>query len=253
MAWGKKQDHDDRQERPRSPETSSGERDVDADQKGAQGRTEQDRAPALPLEEVDQARLDALVAERDRLADDVARYQRALADAENRARTARKDVEEARKQGVTSVTLDVVTALDHFDLALSHDLASAKVEQVLAGVEQIKGELLRALARHGVGVIEPASGEELDPLRHQAMMRQPAQGVDPGRVVQTMQVGYTLGDRVVRPAKVIVADERPAGEPAPAAEANPESAADEQQQQEQEQPQRRPGGAGEQGASDADV
>ncbi|MCB9844382.1 MAG: nucleotide exchange factor GrpE [Phycisphaeraceae bacterium] len=140
-----------------------------------------------------------------RLEDERATLLRAIADERNRVNAARRDVEEARRHGVTSVARDVITALDHFDLALSHDLSAASAEQIVVGVRAIKDELVRTLGRHGVVVIAPDAGEAFDPLRHEAFMQQPAEGVPPGHVVSVFQVGYALNDRLIRPAKVSVA------------------------------------------------
>ena len=157
------------------------------------------------IEDMDQQTLDALVADKDRLERERDTYLRAAADAENRARTARKDVQESYRQGVTSVARDVVTALDHFDMALAQDMGSGDQDAIVQGMRSIRDELIRALARHGVGVIEPHPGDELNPLQHQVMMDQANDSVPPGHIASMLQVGYTLGDRVIRPAKVIVA------------------------------------------------
>jgi molecular chaperone GrpE len=79
----------------------------------------------------------------------------------------------------------------------------------VGGVRVIRDELMKSLQTHGVGVISPQPGDEFEPGRHEAIMTQPAEGVESGRVVNTFQAGYTLKvsgvERVVRPAKVSVA------------------------------------------------
>lgn len=146
-------------------------------------------------------------AERDELLLEKQRLMRAVADAQNVARRARDEVTEARRQGVTSVSRDVITALDHFDMALSQDLSKASAEQVLEGMRAIRGELVRAMGSHGVREMSPAANEPFDPNRHEAVARHPGEGVEPGHVVTTLQVGFLLNDRVVRSAKVVVAPE----------------------------------------------
>jgi molecular chaperone GrpE len=74
----------------------------------------------------------------------------------------------------------------------------------LAGVRVIRDELIKTLGRHGVGLINPARGEEFQPGRHEAIMQKSEADLAPGHVVMTFQSGYTLGDRVLRPAKVAV-------------------------------------------------
>ncbi len=164
------------------------------------------------LDEIDQQTLDDIVGERDQLRAEQDRILRGAADAQNRLRTARKDVQESNRQGVTAVARDVIAALDSFDLALSQDMHSATVESIVEGVRSIRGELIRALSYHGVSLIEATPGEELDPQRHQAMMEQPSDEFDGGQVVAMVQVGYKLNDRVIRPAKVIVAASRAGGD-----------------------------------------
>ena len=66
-------------------------------------------------------------------------------------------------------------------------------------------ELQQAFERNGLKRVDPQKGDKFDPHLHQAMMEQPAQDVAPGSVIQTMQVGYELFGRIVRPAMVVVA------------------------------------------------
>ncbi len=164
------------------------------------------------LDEIDQQTLDDIVGERDHLRAEQDRILRGAADAQNRLRTARKDVQESQRQGVTAVARDVIAALDSFDLALSQDMHSATVESIVEGVRSIRSELIRALSNHGVGLIEATPGAELDPECHQAIMEQPSDEFDGGQVVAMVQVGYKLNDRVIRPAKVIVAASRTGGD-----------------------------------------
>jgi molecular chaperone GrpE len=146
--------------------------------------------------------LERLRAERDELND---KYLRALAEFQNYQRRAFNNEKEARQQGVSSVLNSILPVMDHFDMALTLDPAKASAQQVIDGVKVIRAELLRALQSAGVGVINPGSNDEFDPGQHQAIMQQPAAGVEPGHIVSTFQPGYTLGERVVRPAKVVVA------------------------------------------------
>ena len=164
-----------------------------------------DDAMTVHLEDIDQAILDDIVAERDHLRAEQDRILRAAADAQNRLRTARKDVQEAHRQGVTAVARDIIGGLDSFDVALMQDMSTSTVESIIDGVRSIRSELIRVLARHGVGLIEATPGEEMNPERHQAMMEQPTGDFEPGQIVSMVQVGYVLNDRVIRPAKVIVA------------------------------------------------
>ena len=133
------------------------------------------------------------------------RYQRALADYQNFQRRSRTNELEARESGVRCVVEDLLSVLDHFDLALNQDFSVLSADQLAKGVKVIRDELFRALERRNVALIAPEPNAEFEPGQHEAVMQQPAEGVEPGRVSVMMQVGYMLGQRVVRPAKVAVA------------------------------------------------
>ncbi|CAG0951238.1 Protein GrpE [Phycisphaerales bacterium] len=140
------------------------------------------------------------------LEDAKGRTLRIMADYNNYQRRALQNERLARSDGTADVVKSVVGVIDHFDIALNADLSKATPEQIVDGVKVIREELLKALAQHGVGLINPARGELFQPGRHEAVMQMSAEGVDSGHIVQTFQAGYTLGaDRVLRPAKVAVA------------------------------------------------
>lgn len=132
------------------------------------------------------------------------RYQRALADYRNSQQRAAVEHRLAREAGVASVVERLLSVLDHFDLALGHAGGAASVEQVVQGVRMIRDDLHRTIQSLGVTPIRPEPNDEYDPQRHQAVSQQPREGVEPGRVAETCQVGYAIGDRLVRPAKVVV-------------------------------------------------
>jgi molecular chaperone GrpE len=76
--------------------------------------------------------------------------------------------------------------------------------QLASAVRIVRDEFNKVLQNQGVERIEPARGEPFDPHRHEAVMRQAADDVEPNSVVQTLQTGYAMGDLVLRPAKVAV-------------------------------------------------
>lgn len=137
------------------------------------------------------------------------RYLRTVADYQNAARRSLKDSEESRFQGMKSVVASVMPVLDHFDLALGQDAKKVSVEQLVNGVKVIRDELMRVLQGHGVEVIVPAPNAVFDPNLHQAVKHEEAPDIAAGRVVATLQSGYKLDGRVVRPAMVSV---RPAAD-----------------------------------------
>ena len=111
--------------------------------------------------------------------------------------------------GVSSVVSSIATVLDHFDLALSQTSTKTDPQQIIDGVKLIREELVRSLNKHGVHVEAPGMNSLFIPGKHEAIMQQAADGVDPGHVVTTFQAGFILREgeveRVIRPAKVSVA------------------------------------------------
>ena len=142
-----------------------------------------------------------LEAERDEMRD---RATRALADFQNFQRRAALNEQEARRQGLSTIILSLLAPLDHFDLALQQDPEAVTAAALKQGVQSARDELMRALTSHGVEPITPACGDEFDPSRHEAMLEQPAEGIGPRRVAMILQTGYSLGSRILRPAKVAV-------------------------------------------------
>ncbi|HRJ49411.1 MAG: nucleotide exchange factor GrpE [Phycisphaeraceae bacterium] len=146
-------------------------------------------------------------------ADAQAKYLRSLADFQNFQRRALLNEQEARLQGRGQVVQSLLGVLDNFDLALNVDTMTATAEQVVKGVRVIREELLRILQSHGVNLLSPEQGDEFDPMVHQAVVQQEDDSVPPGRIVATLQPGYTLctslpgeprQERVIRPAMVAV-------------------------------------------------
>jgi len=130
---------------------------------------------------------------------------RTLAEMENlRKRTAR-EVSDARAYGITGFARDVLDIADNLQRALDAVPAEAKANAEPGLKALIEGvELLNALEKHGVKKFDP-SGEKFDPNFQQAMYEVPDPSVPAGTVVQVVQAGYMIGDRVLRPALVGVA------------------------------------------------
>ena len=131
--------------------------------------------------------------------------KRALADFANYQRRAAENEGRALRSGAADVVRSLLGVLDHFDLALGQDAKQITVEQLVDGVRMVHDDLVKALARHGVKRIQPAEGDEFDPNQHEAMLHQPSDEVEPNHIVSVLQPGYTIGDLVLRPAKVAVA------------------------------------------------
>ncbi len=134
---------------------------------------------------------------------------RALAEVENMRRRSERERREASRYGATALARDLLGVADNLRRALA---SGGGGEGLLEGVEMVERELSAAFARHNIARIE-AEGERFDHNRHQAMFEVEAADAEPGTVVQVVQDGYLLHDRLLRPAMVGVA-KAPAAEEA---------------------------------------
>ena len=165
--------------------------------------------------------IEALNAENSQLKD---RVLRTLAEMENLRRRTEREVADAKTYGVTSFARDMLTVVDNLSRALEHlpaeALASAdpSIRSVIEGVELTARDLEAVLARHGVRRLDP-KGQKFDPNFHQAIFEAPDESVPSGTVSQVVQSGWTIGDRVLRPAMVGVSKGGP--RPAPNQEPAP--------------------------------
>jgi molecular chaperone GrpE len=150
----------------------------------------------------EQGVLSRLQAERDELE---SRLLRVSADYQNFARRAQQNVDSAVEQKLMDMARGLVTVMDHFDRALDVD-AKGEAAGVLQGVTMVHNELLSTLNRFGIERLDVEPGTEFDPNKHEALMRQPSDEIDSNHVTMQMQPGYVLGDKVIRPAQVGVAE-----------------------------------------------
>jgi molecular chaperone GrpE len=130
---------------------------------------------------------------------------RAIADFQNLQRRTAEQEPRMRLGAAGGVVRQVIPVLDHFDLALAQDPSRMTVAAAIDGLRIVRGELIKALERSGVELIQPKPGDAFDPHRAEAIMQSPVAGVDPGCVSMLLQPGYLLGETVLRPAKVAVA------------------------------------------------
>lgn len=150
----------------------------------------------------EQGVLERLQAERDELE---SRLLRVSADYQNFARRAQQNVDTAVEQKLMDIARGLVTVMDHFDRALSVE-TSGEAAGVLEGVTMVHNELLSMLNRFGIERLDVAPGSEFDPVKHEALMRQPSDEFESNHITMQMQPGYVLGDKVIRPAQVGVAE-----------------------------------------------
>jgi molecular chaperone GrpE len=137
-------------------------------------------------------------------------YLRVAADLENLRRRSAREVESARKYGAERLANALLPVRDSLEAALAADNATR--ETLLEGTRATLRLLDQALAGAGIGEIDP-HGEPFDPTKHEALSMRPAPDVEPGTVVEVVQKGYALNDRLLRPARVIVGAAPPTQQP----------------------------------------
>ena len=183
-----------------------------AEEVEAETPAEEETVEKEPEEEADP--IAVLEEERDGLRDQLLRLR---AEFQNyRKRTAR-DNERIRARATESLMADLLPVMDHLELALSHadDDSGALAE----GINMVLRQFVDTLGKHGLEPIA-SEGETFDPELHEALMQQPSEEVEEGKVLTEFQKGYHLGDAVLRHAKVIVSSGAPEPEPAEELEAD---------------------------------
>ncbi|MCC2110488.1 MAG: nucleotide exchange factor GrpE [Hyphomicrobiales bacterium] len=165
------------------------------------------------------------------------RALRTMADMENLRRRTEREIADAKQYAVANFARDMLSVSDNLQRALSaiseedRTNADATLKSLLEGVEMTERDMLKMLDKHGVKRIDP-KGEKFDPNFHQAMFEIPNPDAAHGSVIEVVQSGYLIGERVLRPALVGVAKGGPkpeqtseaAGEAAP--EGNASAASD---------------------------
>jgi molecular chaperone GrpE len=143
------------------------------------------------------------------------RLLRLAAEMENLRKRMTREIEDTRTYAITKFARDMLTATDSLSRALlvlpaeTRDTAEGPLKSLIEGIDLTEREMQRLLAVHGVKPIE-AEGQKFDPHKHQAMFEVPDPSRPEGTVVQVVQTGYAIGDRVLRPAMVGVAKGGPA-------------------------------------------
>ncbi len=159
--------------------------------------------------------VEALNAENSQLKD---RVLRTLAEMENLRRRTEREVADAKTYGATSFARDMLSVVDNLARALEHLPAEARknadphLQSMIEGVELTARDLEAVLGRHGVRKLDP-KGQKFDPNFHQAIFEAPDESVPAGTVSQVVQSGWTIGDRVLRPAMVGVSKGGPKAAP----------------------------------------
>ena len=110
-----------------------------------------------------------------------------------------------RKYAALGVSKALLTPIDHFELALKHEIDNEENKNIMQGFKIIKDQFTKALEEEGVSEID-AQGEEYDPNFHQAIMTEKVEGTEANIVVEVLQKGYIFKDRLIRPAIVKISE-----------------------------------------------
>ncbi len=171
--------------------------------------TAPEEAYAVPSVDALQSALDEAARKADGYRDELLR---ARAELENVIKRSSKEVANAQKYALERFVTDLLPVKDSLDLGRAASNQSADVAAIRDGLDLIVKMLDATLSKHGIKAIEP-QGERFNPELHQAMTMQESKNSAPGTVLSVVQKGYSLNDRLLRPAMVIVAkasEDRPA-------------------------------------------
>ena len=174
---------------------------------GGEDGSENGDEPAASGSETEDTELDETAALKDKLL-------RALADMENLRRRSQKDREDALKYSAANFARDMLSVADNLRRAIESipedgDPDGAALVGFIEGIALTEKGLLSTLERHGIKTIDPM-GEKFDPQFHEAMFEIPMQDAQNGTIMQVVEVGYVIHDRLLRPAKVGIAKGGPA-------------------------------------------
>jgi molecular chaperone GrpE len=132
---------------------------------------------------------------------------RAIAESENTRHRMNKKIEEAKDYAIVNFARDLVPVIDNFSRALSHvpENLDNDTNIIIEGVTMTRDTLVDVFKKHGIESIEPQEGENFDYNNHYAISQVVTDQHKEGTIVSTMQVGYKIRDRLIRPASVAVA------------------------------------------------
>jgi molecular chaperone GrpE len=132
------------------------------------------------------------------------KYMRLAADFQNYKKRTEKERFERYTEGKKDFAADLLPVLDNFERAIGQDAVEGTDVKFLEGMEMIYNQLIDVLAKNGIDEI-PALGEEFDPNLHHAVQQIASEEYESGKVASVLQKGYKLGEKIIRPAMVIVA------------------------------------------------
>ncbi len=202
------QRHEDQPERPApvgEPSPPSGEPEAPVGPAPASG--------CEPADEQHGARdLDELTVKARKAGEYLELAQRTKADFENYRKRAARETAAAQERGITKLAKELLPAVDNLDRALEAAEAEPTRDEengnpdspLVSGIKLVHADVIAALSRVGIERFSPR-GEPFDPQHHEAVAQQPVPGAESGSIVEVYQSGYRIGDSVLRPARVVVA------------------------------------------------
>ena len=177
----------------------------DADTEDSEAGSESVEQPTVDSAESEDTVLAELEALREQAAANHERYLRAVAELDNVRKRAARDVANARRYGLERLAQALLPVLDSLEAGLA-SAEQASAESLLDGKRATMRLLNSALEQVGITELDP-HGEPFDPAMHEAMAVAPSDDAEPGTVLEVFQKGYSIHDRLLRPARVIVAKE----------------------------------------------
>jgi molecular chaperone GrpE len=178
---------------------------------GAPGDGPDSQAQAIEVSEKDELEARIAALEKDKK-ENWDRYLRTAADLENLRKRQKREMDDVRLESKGRVLKEMLPVVDNLERAIEHATAQAGTNPIVEGVQLVLRQFLTAFERLDVTPVE-AAGQPFDPNLHEAISQQESDA-PPGTVVQVLQRGYKSGDRLLRPALVVVAKAKAAPPPA---------------------------------------
>jgi molecular chaperone GrpE len=179
---------------------------------GAGNDVAADNSATAVMEDLEALRERTMTLEKER--DDFrALLQRTRADFENYQKRTQRDLAQERRYWHGSMAAELLPILDNFDRAVAAAKQAGETGPLVQGVAMIQTQVLDVFRRHGITRIE-AQGQPFDPNLHQAVLQQPSTEQPPNTVLQVLEQGFMIHDRVLRPARVVVSVPAPTAESA---------------------------------------
>ena len=203
----------DDEKKQEAPDAENDEAAAENDAAAEEAASGEDTADGTAEADDDGGGSDEDLTPEEEIADLKDKLLRTLADMENLRRRSQKDREDALKYSAANFARDMLSVADNLRRAIESipeegDPDGAALVGFIEGIALTERELLSTLERHGIQKIEPM-GEKFDPQFHEAMFEIPSADAENGTVLQVVEVGYVIHDRLLRPAKVGIAKAGP--------------------------------------------